>query len=62
MIIHHDVTVHVCTIFVKISFIYLKISVYFDKFNQNVLDHPIHGGVRVGGALGTHLVRRLNLY
>ena len=72
MIIHHDVTVHVCTIFVKISFIYLKISVYFlyfDKFNQNVLDHPIHGGGGVGGALGgvlgAHLVRRrtsLNLY
>ena len=33
----------------------LKISLYFlyfAKFNQNVLDHPIHGGGGVGGALG----------
>ena len=46
-----------CSILVKISFIYLKISLYFlyfAKFNQNVLDHPIHGGEggTVAGALG----------
>ena len=50
-----------CSILVKISFIYLKISLYFlyfAKFNQNVLDHPIHGGggggvgAALGGALG----------
>ena len=57
-----------CSIFVKISFIYLKISVYFlyfAKFNQNVLDHPIHRAEELVERSELILVRRrtsLNLY